>query len=174
MKAKVRIIEQKYDDHGFYSNYKHYFIELLKPRRKDSKELRVYASIRWQTDRDHEEKNPDNKWYGMHLLCDTDKWEDIADFAKVAKFIRENCEYCTPAEVLSVLNAERYIHYGQFIPASWAGRNKYHVNVNGAYWCDIYETNEVTANKALAKMIKAEHWEHKTVTLEFESIVPAA
>lgn len=147
MKTKIRIQEYKSQN----GTYGHMSIQVLGPRYKDSKYLEPMGQITFQRNLNE----PDNKWYGMRFIIETDNVDYIKKMAAIAEHIKKNRSdwSAQPEEIKHLIGAEEYVLFdSEFIPVSDKGKSLFRVIYNGSLYSKIVAANEVVAQKIMSKM----------------------
>jgi hypothetical protein len=178
MTVKFRKFEHQYSTSnssnswgGF--NHRHFYVELLNDKYKHRKDgqLKVFAILKWQTDKENEDKTPEgeNPWYGMHYeLSRAENHEDIFELAKIAKYIHDNCAANNnPYEVIKVMGGIEHVYVDDnFLPLSYDGYQRFKVlQSNGYTYRYIYAPNEILAYKMHRKS------EDNDMKLEFDKVI---
>jgi hypothetical protein len=153
MKTKVRIIIK---DEGMY---KHFIINVLYNRFKDSSYLEIAGNLTWQTDTEtlsNSERR--DKWYALNYKIESDRLEHFEYMIKLIRYIDKNAYHnIQPNEMLNLIGAEEYvIHNYDFVPVSYSGMNLYDIiDLNkdtDNVWTRIYAPNDIVANKETDKL----------------------
>jgi len=124
MKTKVRIIK---DQKSGYSDYSHFYIQLLYNPYPNSDTLNIYGTIKFQKGGN----DTPSEYYAMAVECNSDKIDHFLKCAKILQAIQTNTDTWNPQpkEVLNIIGAVEHVTYNGygFIPVTWNGYKMYKV-----------------------------------------------
>ena len=152
MKTKIRIQESDAFAISMSNDkFKHYCIQILTERYKSSRYLEPIGQISFQMT----VAEPQNEWYGMRFIIDTDKAKYIQKMATLAKIIKTNRSgySAQPKEIIELIGGVEHVHFNsEFIPVTDKGKNIYKVMSESGNFIDtVIAQNEDVANNILRK-----------------------
>jgi hypothetical protein len=170
MKVKYRAIDQAYCN----SEYRNFYIQILLPDEYSCVKEYAYSTaceITFQTDKRSEEERPNNKWYAMRFVSNTDNVEHLEYFTKVAKYVKENTTHDRqPSEVMALLGEEYFYHDWRYYPIAAKGQKSYRLMRDAEQYHVLFALNDILAEKKLEKIRKANSG-LSNLSLEFDHVI---